>query len=80
MDCHSVNVYKEEDIGIISIFVHNTSLFFSNPYIFYVYLLFHTKKILQVYSLDSVSSGIGAGITRPTGNADQTPHPYNQNP
>ena len=41
---------------MISIFVRHTYLFFSNPYILYVYSLI--RKILQVYFLDSVSSGM----------------------
>ena len=55
MDCHSVNVYKEEKI--LSPFLHTTHLY---SLVIRTYSMFTVsyEKLLQVYCLDSVLLGI----------------------
>ena len=57
MDCHSVNVYKEE--GILTPFLYTAHLDFLVICAHSMFTLPY-KKILQVYCLDCVSSGITA--------------------
>ena len=61
MDCHSVNVYKQEDI--LSSFLYTTHLYFL---VIRTYSMFTPsyEKILQIYCLDSVSSGCWVGHSR----------------
>ena len=55
MDCHSANVFKEEEI-LLSPFLYTAHLNFSVICTVSTLTLSY-KKILQVYCLDSVSSG-----------------------
>ena len=57
MDCHSVNVYKEEEI--LAPFLYTTHPYFLGIRSYSMFTLWN-EKILQVYCLDSVSSGHAA--------------------